>query len=513
MQARKEDKGLDSAAAGSSGSSNDNDSCSDSTITTSSTYSHYSYLCAPPNGSWVDLKNGIELERVVTRCTNEGSNRSSRITVTTITLRATHGGVGPSTINAFIDHCVDLYNAELRSKIDTSRYFYTPVLSASSEDKARSGMLYKRYKLSDARSFASFFHPEKATILSLVDQFVNKTGKFSIPGYPLKLGFLLHGPPGTGKTSFIKALAQYTGRHVVNIPLSKIRTNQELMNIMFDQSICITGTEDNTATSLPFSRVIFVMEDVDAASGVVHRRAPAECGGASATAQQHQAMEAMAMAAAMAAAASAGKGSDGRSRSGDEDRESNDGPRTPGRTPEPGGGTWGTASSVGAGGGGGGGGSEIEMGPVHWKDLLKDSASDNDKLNLASLLNVLDGVIDTPDRIVVLTTNHPEKLDPALIRPGRINRKVYLGNIKLSQAQAMMRHYFNAGSLLDAHTEQRLADVFVDDVMSPAQLESMCAEYESVEELIDQLQSKLQRLAPPPLVAFGSNCLVAGKAG
>ncbi len=39
---------------------------------------------------------------------------------------------------------------------------------------------------------------------------------------------------------------------------------------------------------------------------------------------------------------------------------------------------------------------------------------------------MLDGVVDCPNRIVVLTTNHPEKLDPALIRPGRINKKVRL---------------------------------------------------------------------------------------
>ena len=31
-----------------------------------------------------------------------------------------------------------------------------------------------------------------------------------------------------------------------------------------------------------------------------------------------------------------------------------------------------------------------------------------DKLNLSGLLNVLDGVVDTPERIVVMTTNHPE---------------------------------------------------------------------------------------------------------
>ena len=36
------------------------------------------------------------------------------------------------------------------------------------------------------------------------------------------------------------------------------------------------------------------------------------------------------------------------------------------------------------------------------------------------LLNVLDGIVDTPGRIVIMTTNHPEALDAALIRPGRI---------------------------------------------------------------------------------------------
>ena len=41
-----------------------------------------------------------------------------------------------------------------------------------------------------------------------------------------------------------------------------------------------------------------------------------------------------------------------------------------------------------------------------------------DELDLSGVLNVLDGVVDCPERILVMTTNHPEKLDPALIRPG-----------------------------------------------------------------------------------------------
>jgi SpoVK/Ycf46/Vps4 family AAA+-type ATPase len=40
-------------------------------------------------------------------------------------------------------------------------------------------------------------------------------------------------------------------------------------------------------------------------------------------------------------------------------------------------------------------------------------------LTLANLLEVLDGVMEMEGRMLVITTNYPEKLDKALIRPGR----------------------------------------------------------------------------------------------
>jgi mitochondrial chaperone BCS1 len=45
-------------------------------------------------------------------------------------------------------------------------------------------------------------------------------------------------------------------------------------------------------------------------------------------------------------------------------------------------------------------------------------------LTLSGLLNRLDGVSSPEGRVVVMTTNHVEKLDEALTRPGRVDRKI-----------------------------------------------------------------------------------------
>lgn len=73
------------------------------------------------------------------------------------------------------------------------RYLYLPMLSKRDDEDH---ITYRRYKLSDEKSFANFFHPEKQALLTLVDNFNQKKGKFAIQGYPQKLGFLVHGPPG-----------------------------------------------------------------------------------------------------------------------------------------------------------------------------------------------------------------------------------------------------------------------------------------------------------------------------
>ncbi|KAI8625674.1 P-loop containing nucleoside triphosphate hydrolase protein [Xylariaceae sp. FL1651] len=61
---------------------------------------------------------------------------------------------------------------------------------------------------------------------------------------------------------------------------------------------------------------------------------------------------------------------------------------------------------------------------------------------LSGLLNVLDGVGSPEGRIVIMTTNKPERLDSALVRPGRVDMKIMLGNISRKSAEQMFVRMF-----------------------------------------------------------------------
>eukprot|EP01052_Picozoa_sp_SAG31_P007678 SAG31_NODE_370_length_16651_cov_3.511056_5_plen_424_part_00 len=396
---------------------------------------------------------------------------------------------------------------------------------------------------------------------------------------PHKLGLLLHGPPGTGKTSLIKALAHHTGRSIISIPLSRIKTNQQLMDCVFDQSYSVPGSTEGKV-ALDFTKSIFMMEDVDAASTVVQKRtkgdnddqdaelhkdslkrdadkeqttetgqnskqtdsqvdaddgaalskqssAAFELGRAgsapsSATATHDKAAEADGGAAvAEVTAPSLDRdgshfGDQGSSEPAVEGNLASDPTETGGKEVTKSESTEANSASNEAADNqkvanaeidkkdqqGDKGEKEKETATAAAATNVEDDteketkktgekggastgASQNakDKLDLAGLLNVLDGVVDCPGRIVVMTTNHPEKLDPALIRPGRVNLKLYLGFIELPEATDMVGHYFGGYRGDKLSTEQVAALGIVWSKLAktvkltPAQLEQLCAEH------------------------------------
>jgi chaperone BCS1 len=60
------------------------------------------------------------------------------------------------------------------------------------------------------------------------------------------------------------------------------------------------------------------------------------------------------------------------------------------------------------------------------------------RVTFSGLLNAIDGVTSTEERILFMTTNHIDRLDAALIRPGRIDVKQYFGNCNAQMLEKVL---------------------------------------------------------------------------
>ena len=73
------------------------------------------------------------------------------------------------------------------------------------------------------------------------------------------------------------------------------------------------------------------------------------------------------------------------------------------------------------------------------KNELVDSGEDS--VSLEYLLNLLDGTLTFNDSVVVITTNHLEKIDPALYRPGRIDNLIEMENCDHYQISRIFKRF------------------------------------------------------------------------
>jgi mitochondrial chaperone BCS1 len=70
---------------------------------------------------------------------------------------------------------------------------------------------------------------------------------------------------------------------------------------------------------------------------------------------------------------------------------------------------------------------EIDSRQIVTGSPSQESKSASGKVPLSALLNVIDGVASQEGRVLIMTTNHITRLDEALIRPGRVDKKIELG--------------------------------------------------------------------------------------
>lgn len=75
-------------------------------------------------------------------------------------------------------------------------------------------------------------------------------------------------------------------------------------------------------------------------------------------------------------------------------------------------------------------------------DSDSDSGQQPTGISLSGLLNAIDGVASHEGRVLVMTTNKPEALDDALIRPGRVDLQVCVTNATRHQAKELFIRMF-----------------------------------------------------------------------
>lgn len=348
------------------------------------------------------------------RETDGVSKNESRIVKFNITIFSYKSNV--ATLTEFVRDLKTTYQKHLEDKRKDRLFVYTlNNVEVRNDDDDDTVGGWQETPHETMKSFDNLFFDGKHEILKKIDFFINNKEWYKRNGVPYTLGIGIYGPPGTGKTSFIKALATLLGRHIVSMSLSRIKTKKQLQDFYYETQY----SNANDKNAIGFDKKIIVFEDIDCVGDLVLSRK-----------SKRSMSEEVA------------------SIDDDDDFEMN----------EPSG----SESAIKR---------EITKAAKYISKKMNSqtsafgpSNSTQENITMDDLLNLWDGIRENTGRIMIITTNHYDKLDPALVRPGRIDIALKLDNASLESIAEMHLHYY--GTPIDT---QDLA-VIPDRFYSPAEI-------------------------------------------
>jgi len=380
-------------------------------------------------------------------------------------------------LETFIDECIEKYKQSMVK--DKSQKIFELVRSQKDDnDKIR--MIYSVTNFKSNKYLdRNLFYPEVGALTQYVDRFPRKDDpdcaknafeeEYERMGVTYKCVLLLHGKPGTGKSGTIKGILNRTGRHGILVRWTKIKSCAEFISLFSNISI----------NDLTYSlrEVCFIFEDFDAnASRVLKTRKGLTSNDTNKGDQDSDCDE-----------VSVNPITDHiHDIVGDYDL-AND---------------FETIMSTVSGGN-----TATNALVKRYKKNLKkmstainsvgpnvsgfNSLHNDDVLSLECVLNTMDGVKELKDAMVIFTTNHIEDIDPAFIRPGRIDKIIQLKFATVDTICAMLCHRFEMDreTLMGAYGEP--IGKMKDEVLSPADVQSTIFTFErgEIKECVDRLVS------------------------
>lgn len=322
----------------------------------------------------------------------------------------------------------ELYQAEKENQLCNKRYFFREIATPPPKDydgnyrleTSRRNLIFTMSEFETNKSLKNIFGPSIHEIKKRIDLF-NNVEWYKLRGLPRTLGLLLHGIPGTGKTSVIKAIAKDTNRHVISVKLSNYTTQEQLNQLFYKETLEVNDGIKNETFKIPLKQRIYVFEDIDCLSDIVLERSTIET-----KKQQEQQQPSVTQGIPVLHQVK-------------------------------------SISSLM--------GTDIDK----IDNAPNDQNGDGMGIDLNFLLNLFDGILETPGRLMIMTTNHPEKLDKALVRPGRIDLNIKFDKMTHEYIQEMFEYFYqdrcaDRGEALQDMIRLYTFDEKFDDKFTPAQL-------------------------------------------